>query len=251
MAAAARAGRDKLVLAPPARVASLALWIEQLVAESSGKSGRGLVPVVDDPVPAEREDAQIAPDGSADPLDLGAEFLRWEFATWELCTRLGVNPFDQPDVDEAKALTRAALEQPARAAPPPGTLTTRALAASARPGDYFTLLLYAAPGPETEAAARELRAAWSRKTRLVSTWGLGPRYLHSTGQLHKGGPNTGVFLVVTVDGSVDLEIPGRPFTFARLLRAQAMGDVAALLRRGRRVAYAHVRDIQDLGRLAP
>jgi len=108
-AEATLAGRDKLVLRPPAPVARLAGWIEQLVAESTGKDGRGVVPVVDDPIMGPRPDSQIVRDFSADPLALGAEFLAWEYTTWELCTGLGVNAFDQPDVEEAKALARAEL----------------------------------------------------------------------------------------------------------------------------------------------
>jgi hypothetical protein len=251
LAAAARAGRDKFALEPPSGVAGLASWIEQLLAESSGKSGRGVIPVVDDPIRSPRGDLEAVTDFSADPLDLGAEFLRWEFATWELCAHLGVNAFDQPDVDEAKRLTRNVLERPPGNTNVPGTLTPRGLAAAARARDYFTLLLYAAPLRDTAAAARDVRAAWARKTGLVSTFGFGPRYLHSTGQLHKGGPNLGLFLVVTVGSATDLEIPGRPFTFGQLLRAQALGDVAALLRRGRRVSYVHLPSIRELDRLKP
>ncbi|HEY3280155.1 MAG TPA: hypothetical protein VGJ83_06545, partial [Gemmatimonadales bacterium] len=111
LADAARAGRDKLVLRPPHTVARLAHWIEQLVAESSGKDGRGVVPVVEDPLGAHLPDAQVVAEFSADPLDLGAEFLRWEYATWGLCERLGVNAFDQPDVEEAKRLAREELKR--------------------------------------------------------------------------------------------------------------------------------------------
>jgi len=251
LATAARAGRDKLALEPPPRVATLASWIEQLVGESSGKSGRGVVPIVQDPVRTLRPEVETVGEFSADPLDLGKEFLRWEWATWEMCTTLGVNPFDQPDVDEAKRLTRALLDRGSSTASPPGTLTPRALAAAARPRDYFALLLYATPSERTSEAAQDLRTAWAKKTRVISTMGYGPRYLHSTGQLHKGGPNTGLFLVVTVDNAADLEIPGKSFTFGRLQRAQALGDVAALLRRGRRVSYMHLHNIHDLDRLKP
>src|SRR5207249_3061395 len=124
-----RGGRDKLVLRPPPSVARLADWIEQLVAESTGKDGRGVVPVVDDPITAPRPDSQIVSDFAADPLALGAEFLAWAYTTWELCTRLGVNAFDQPDVQEAKALARAELARgraEQQTAPLP-TLTPEAL----------------------------------------------------------------------------------------------------------------------------
>src|SRR2546428_3117976 len=137
-----------LVLRPPARVARLADWVEQLVAESSGKQGRGMVPVVDDPLPEGRPDSEIVSDFSSDPLDLGAEFLRWEYVTWELCNRLGVDPFDQPDVEEAKRLARAELARPeATVAEPIETLSVAALRRAARPGDYLAILAYLPPTP--------------------------------------------------------------------------------------------------------
>jgi glucose-6-phosphate isomerase len=188
LAAGVRAGRDKLVLQPPASVAALAHWIEQLVAESSGKDGRGVVPVVEDPVGAVLPDMQVVTDASADPLDLGAEFLRWEYATCELCEQLGVNAFDQPDVEEAKRLARAELEGDAS---PLQTLTPAELRRRARPHDYFAVLAYLPPSPEVAARLQAVRAAWGRALGCATTLGFGPRYLHSTGQLHKGGPNTG------------------------------------------------------------
>src|SRR5437764_2913181 len=148
LAAGALAGRDKLVLRPPAPVARLADWIEQLVAESTGKGGRGVVPVVDDPIPAPRPDSQIVSAFAADPLALGAEFLGWAYTTEELCSRLGVNAFDQPDVEEAKALARAELaggsggSVGAQHAAPLPTLTPEALRRAARPGDYLAILAY-------------------------------------------------------------------------------------------------------------
>ena len=249
IAAAAAAGRDKLALALPAATAPLGAWIEQLVAESSGKDGRGVLPLVDDPSTGGRADTEQIAEFAGDPLDLGAEFMRWAFATDELCRRLEVNPYDQPDVDEPKALTRALLAAPAAAAP--RTLSPAALAAGARPGDYVALLLYLPQTDETVAAVRTLRAAWGAATGLATTVGFGPTYLHSTGQLHKGGPNTGLFLVVTADDDADAAIPGLPFTFGRLQRAQALGDVAALQARGRRVAYVHLSRARDLAQLVP
>jgi hypothetical protein len=220
-----------------------------MVAESSGKNGRGVIPLVGDPHAAARADTQVVTEFSADPLDLGAEFVRWAYATEALCERLGVNPYDQPDVDEAKALTRALLTRSgATSPPPPQALSPAALAATARPGDYLALLLYMPAPPDGLAA---LRAAWSRSKGIATTVGYGPTYLHSTGQLHKGGPNSGLFLVVTVDDDEDAEIPGVPFTFGQLQRAQALGDVAALQRRGRRVAYVHLSRASDLSHLAP
>jgi hypothetical protein len=249
IADAAVAGRDKLVLRPPAAVARLADWIEQLVAESSGKDGKGVLPVVGAPSPASRPDAQVVAEFSAHPLDLGAEFFRWEHATHALCERLGVDPFDQPDVEEAKALARAELAAApgTRAAPP--TLDPAALRNAARPGDYLAILAYLPPTPAVQAALESVRAGWEGALGIATTLGFGPRYLHSTGQLHKGGPNTGLFLVVTADPETDLEIPGMGTTFGLLERAQAAGDIRALLGRGRRVAHVHLPRAEDVARL--
>jgi hypothetical protein len=250
IATAAVAGRDKLALAPPAPVAALASWIEQLVAESSGKDGTGVVPLIDGQHQA-GDDVQQVSEFSPDPLDLGREFLRWEYATWELCERLGVNAFDQPNVEEAKQLARAELAtDDGAAAIAPATLTPGALRASARPGDYLAILAYLPPEPVVEAALHRVRQAWGRKLGIVTTIGFGPRYLHSTGQLHKGGPNTGLFLVITADPPEDLDIPELGTTFGRLERAQAMGDIRALLARGRRVCHVHLTGVGDVEQLA-
>jgi len=256
LAEGALAGRDKLVLRPPAPVARLADWIEQLVAESTGKDGRGVVPVVDDPITAPRPDSQIVRDFAADPLALGAEFLAWECTTSELCTRLGVNAFDQPNVEEAKALARAELARgetgPVRAqhtAPLP-TLNPEVLRNAARPGDYLAILAYLPPNPGIATRLQAVRASWARDLGCATTLGFGPRYLHSTGQLHKGGPNTGLFLVVTADDAEDAAIPEMGTTFGRLKRAQAIGDIRALLAKGRRVAHVHLPRPEDIGQLA-
>jgi len=250
LAAGVGSGRDKLVLNPPASVGALAPWIEQLVAESAGKDGRGVVPVVEDPVGAVLPDMQVVADFSADPLDLGAEFLRWEYATWALCERLGVNAFDQPDVDDAKKLAREELERAdsvgAQPAAPLPTLSPDELRRRARPGDYVALLAYLSPTPEITAQLQAVRAAWGQALGCATTLGFGPRYLHSTGQLHKGGPNTGLFLVITADAAEDVEIPEQGRTFGALERAQARGDIRALLGRGRRVAHVHLARLEDL-----
>ncbi|MGH7606111.1 MAG: glucose-6-phosphate isomerase, partial [Gemmatimonadales bacterium] len=251
LAAAALSGKDKLVLAPPAPVAALASWIEQLVAESSGKDGRGVVPVVDDPGAARSADAQVVSDFSADPLDLGAEFLRWEYATWALCDRLGVNAFDQPDVEAAKRLARAELERTGEARSPLATLAPHELCRLARPGDYFAILAYLPATPDVRSRLARLRDRWRAVLGTVTTLGFGPRYLHSTGQLHKGGPNTGLFLVITADVAEDAEIPGFNRTFGDLHAAQARGDLRALLERGRRVAHVHLARPADIDQLAP
>ncbi len=259
----AQTGRDKLCVIPPPRIAALAYWIEQLIAESSGKNGRGVIPVVQEPdAPAPLADSQTAgPDMfSADPLDLGAEFLRWEYATVALCERLGVNAFDQPDVEEAKRLARAELTggghggggsvgtQPAA---PLQTLTLAQLRASYRPRDYLAILAYVPPSPDVFRQLQKVRAAWGHTLRCATTLGFGPRYLHSTGQLHKGGPDSGLFLVITTDVRDDIEIPEMGWTFGQLHRAQARGDVRALLARGRRVAHVHLASLAELSQLMP
>jgi transaldolase / glucose-6-phosphate isomerase len=251
LAAAAARGRDKLVLRPPAGLARLADWIEQLVAESTGKDGRGTVPVVDDPLPDARPDSEVVTEFTSDPRDVGAEFLRWEYATWELCNRLGVDAFDQPDVEEAKRLARAELEHPGTSASAPlPTLSPPALRQAARPGDYLTILAYLPPRADVAARLQQLRAAWARALGCATTLGFGPRYLHSTGQLHKGGPNTGLFLVLTTDDAEDAAVPDLGITFGQLKRAQARGDIRALLARGRRVAHVHVARPEEVSALA-
>ncbi len=248
----AMAGRDKLVVTAPRQVDWLAHWVEQLVAESSGKDGRGVIPIVHDPLRAALPDMQsVGPQEiSSDPLDLGIEFLRWEYATQALCERLGVNAFDQPDVDDAKRLARAELTG-AKQSGPLATLSLETLRRSARPGDYFAILAYLPQGPHVLAELQGVRAVWGKALNCATTLGFGPRYLHSTGQLHKGGPNTGLFLVVTADTREDMPIPGMAWTFGELYRAQARGDVRALLARGRRVAHVHLSSLAEIAQLHP
>jgi len=250
----ALAGRDKLCVNPPHAISALAHWIEQLIAESSGKDGRGVVPIVQEPDCGTLPDAQTAgPEMfSADALDLGLEFLRWEYATQALCERLGVNAFDQPDVEEAKRLARAELAGAgAQHTAPLPTLTLAQLRAASRPHDYFAVLAYVPPTPAVSAQLQTLRAAWGRRLRCATTLGFGPRYLHSTGQLHKGGPDSGLFLVITTDVTGDIEIPEMGWTFGQLHQAQARGDVRALLARGRRVAHLHLSSLAELSQLMP
>jgi transaldolase/glucose-6-phosphate isomerase len=205
------------------------LWAEQLIAESTGKEGKGLVP-------APGEDPQAGPDrqhGAVrlnDPYDLGAEFFRWEFATAVAGSILGINPFDQPDVQAAKDRTNAILSGPVPEITPEGSLEE--LLAEAKPPDYIAIQAFIDPEREAELDSLVLRA---RETGCVVTKGLGPRYLHSTGQLHKGGPNTMLAVQVVDDFGEELEIPGREFGFRRLIAAQAAGDLEALKERGRRV----------------
>ena len=254
----AKRGRDKFRLSPPPRIGALAYWIEQLVAESSGKDGRGVVPIVQDPTHAALPDSQTGGPElfAADPLDLGAEFLRWEHATAALCERLGVNAFDQPDVEEAKRLARAELEGggdrgvAAQRAAPLQTLTPAELRKKAGRGDYLAILAYVPPTPQVFAQLQQLRVTWGEALGCATTLGIGPRYLHSTGQLHKGGPDSGLFLVITTDIGEDIDIPEMGWTFGQLHRAQARGDVRALLARGRRVAHVHLSSPAEISQLS-
>jgi hypothetical protein len=173
------------------------------------------------------------------PHDLGAEFFRWEFATAVAGSILRINPFDQPNVQEAKDRTSAILEQEAEIVlEPEGSLDE--LLDGAREGDYVAIQAFIDPEAESRL---EPVAARARETGCVVTKGLGPRYLHSTGQLHKGGPNTGLFVQVVDDFGNELPIPGRPFGFRQLIRAQAAGDYEALKERGRRIVRVRLEDL--------
>jgi phosphoglucose isomerase-like protein len=227
-------GRDKIVF-PDAN--GFGLWLEQLLAESTGKEGKGLVPA-----PGERPDG---PDRQphdveiADPYDLGSEFFRWEFATAVAGAILGINPFNQPNVQEAKDRTGTILASGENPEIEPVTVTE--LLALLVPGDYLAIQAFVDPGEE-----ERLRAFVDRlrgETSCVVTFGLGPRYLHSTGQLHKGGAPIGCFLQVVDDTGEELAIPGQPFGFGRLIHAQAAGDYAALKERGRPVARVRLEEI--------
>jgi glucose-6-phosphate isomerase len=225
-----REGRDKVVVAP--NPGGFGLWVEQLLAESTGKDGRGLVPAPTEP--GEGADRQVVRPRIVEPADLGAELFRFEFATAVAGALMEVNPFDQPNVQEAKDRTEAILagaEQPP--VEPVGSLDE--LLSQARPRDYFCVQAFVAPSPKADAGIALLRDRVRAEAGIVTTAGYGPRYLHSTGQLHKGGPPTGLFLQL-VDDPDPLEIPGRPFGFHRLLHAQAAGDFGALQERGLRVA---------------
>jgi len=163
---------------------------------------------------------------------------------------LGVNAFDQPDVEAAKKLARAELAGGgAQQAAPLPTLTPSQLRAAYRPGDYLAILAYVPASPAIVGELQRLRADWGRALGCATTLGIGPRYLHSTGQLHKGGPPSGLFLVITTDIDHDIQIPDMGWTFGDLHRAQARGDVRALLARGRRVAHVHLSGPAELARL--
>jgi len=231
--------RDKVCI--DANPSGFGLWAEQLLAESTGKEGRGLVPAPGEPPEgADRQRGELLLD---DPYDLGSEFFRWEFATAVAGHMLGINPFDQPDVQAAKDGTNEVLAAGDPNVSPSGSLDE--LLAHAGPGDYVAIQAFIDPAREGELEPAAERA---RATGCVVTTGLGPRYLHSTGQLHKGGPDTGLFVQVVDDLGLDdaaeeVPIPGRDFGFGRLIQAQAAGDFAALEDRGRRVIRFRLEDL--------
>jgi transaldolase / glucose-6-phosphate isomerase len=301
----ARAGRDKLTLLPDPEISSFGSWAEQLIAESTGKHGVGIVPVDLEPLggPAaygsDRVFVRLSIAGSAglaaadalvdklqaaghpvirihlaDTVDLAGEFVRWEVATAIAGAVLGIDPFDQPNVEEAKELTRNVLaahvavdkadpespggwgmasdvevpepevvpilaegdgivligDAPLRLTSGDGTLVgeLRRHLARRRPNAYLAIQAFIAPSPERDAAIARIRTLLRDRTGRATTAGYGPRFLHSTGQLHKGGPPTGWFVQLTEDHEQDREIPGWPYTFGQLIAAQAEGDFAAI-----------------------
>jgi transaldolase / glucose-6-phosphate isomerase len=230
-----RDGRDKVAITP--NPGGFGLWVEQLLAESTGKQGKGLVPAPEEPSRGPDVQAQEVKIGA--PHELGAEFFRWEFATSVAGSILGINPFDQPNVQEAKDRTSAILERGGNEElVPEGSLDE--LLAGAEERDYVAILAFIDPAEEDRLEPLVARA---RETGCVVTKGLGPRYLHSTGQLHKGGPNNGLFVQVVDDPGDEVPIPGRPFGFSQLIRAQAAGDYAALKERGRRAVRLRLEDV--------
>jgi transaldolase/glucose-6-phosphate isomerase len=214
---------------------SFGLWMEQLVAESTGKQGKGILPAPDDPHAELREDVALP-----SPYELGQEFFRWEFAVAVAGSILGINPFDQPDVQAAKDRTKQVLdsgEEPSLELE--GSVDE--LLAQAREGDYVCIQAFIDPTRESELEPLIERVR--RDTGCVVTHGLGPRYLHSTGQLHKGGPNTGLFIQVVDDTGEEIPIPNQPFGFGKLIRAQAAGDFESLRERGRRIARVRLEEV--------
>jgi transaldolase / glucose-6-phosphate isomerase len=205
------------------------LWVEQLVAESTGKEGKGIVPV--------REGGADPDIRLPDPYELGQEFFRWEFAVAVAGSILGINPFVQPDVQAAKDKTNEVLEAGKPRVEPEGSL--HALLAEAGEGRYVAIQAFVDPERESELEALERRA---RETGAAVAVGLGPRYLHSTGQLHKGGPDTGLFIQVVDDLGEELKIPGRKFGFRTLIAAQAAGDFEALRDRGRTIVRVRLEE---------
>ena len=268
----AEAGRDKLTILTSPALDSFGLWAEQLVAESLGKCGRGIVPVTAEPlgeVGLYGDDRQfvhlkLSQEGSEvdaltselermghpviryeldDLLELGGEFYRWEFAVATTAALIGVHPFNQPDVERAKHLTRQALESSAPGAgiaSPNSENSLAELLSDMKAGDYLTVLAYIPQTPENDAALSRLRFEILDKYGIPTTLGYGPRYLHSTGQLHKGGPNNVTVLMIVSPHGEDIEIPGVDFTFGALADAQATADLQALREAGRRTAYVNL-----------
>jgi transaldolase / glucose-6-phosphate isomerase len=230
-----RDDRDKVVINP--NPGDFGLWVEQLLAESTGKGGKGLIPAPEDP--SRGPDVQVQEVRLESPDHLGAEFFRWEFATAVAGSILGINPFDQPDVQAAKDRTNAILEQGGDVELEPEGSVDELMAGV---GEHDYIAVQAFIDPETEGRLAPL-VGRARESGRVVTVGLGPRYLHSTGQLHKGGPNTGLFIQVVDDFGDEVPIPGRPFGFRQLIRAQAAGDYAALKERGRRVVRVRLEEL--------
>jgi glucose-6-phosphate isomerase/transaldolase/glucose-6-phosphate isomerase len=268
MASLAQAGRNKITVIASPQISTFGLWAEQLLAESTGKEGTGLIPVANEPIVSptaygtdrlfvylrlkgdqnrqlDRQIAGLARKGHPiltltlqDRYDLAGEFFRWELATAIVGHLLGIHPFDQPNVQEGKDNTARVLEtiQSTGRLPQEATATAAQAAArlkrQCRPGAYVAILAYTTPSSKMELAIRSLRRALVSHHHVTTTAGYGPRYLHSTGQLHKGGPKSGIFLQLTDPMTPDLRIPGRPFTFRTLAQAQAAGDIQALQAHG-------------------
>ena len=278
--------RDKLTLLTSSELASFGVWVEQLVAESTGKEGVGILPVVGESLPVakygnDRVFVYLRLEGSdnhandtlvselaelgqpcvvlpvSERYDLAGQFFLWEFATAVVGALLGINPFDQPNVEIAKTQARASLARyeeshtlevgaPALAHNPlsfygpdfAATTPTAYLDAFLRgalQGDYLALMAYIDRRPDYEAALQAIRQRLGERLSLATTLGFGPRFLHSTGQLHKGGANNGLFILLVQDEPDDLAIPGRSYSFGVLKHAQALGDLAALQSAGRRI----------------
>jgi glucose-6-phosphate isomerase len=290
-------GRDKLTVFTSPKIAAIGDWVEQLVAESLGKQGVGILPVVGEAIAEPRfyasdrvfvylrmaGDDNTELDAKVDMLeaaghpviwvdmdeleDVGQEFFRWEMATAAAAAVLKINPFDQPNVEQAKQQARqlmAEFEQsgalPADTptldyddidayGPAMGETVTEALAAfltGAKAGDYVAIMAYLPATPETDAALNRMRLAIRDTLGAAVTVGYGPRFLHSTGQLHKGDGNNGLFIQLTHTPATDVEIPGEKYSFATLLAAQAQGDYNALRQNGRRLMRFHIEAGQDI-----
>jgi transaldolase / glucose-6-phosphate isomerase len=228
-------GRDKVCIADTD--GRFGLWAEQLIAESTGKQGKGLVPAPgESPDGPDRQGVDVR---LPDAYSIGGEFFRWEFAVAVAGAALQINPFDQPDVQAAKDKTKEVLASASEpTVEPQGSLEE--LLAAAEPPNYVAIQAFIDPVREAELRPLVDRA---HQTGCVVTHGLGPRFLHSTGQLHKGGPPTGLFVQVVDDPGDEIAIPGQEFGFRRLIRAQAEGDFRSLQERGRKIVRLRLEDL--------
>jgi transaldolase/glucose-6-phosphate isomerase len=287
----AKAGRDKLTIIASPGIYDLGAWLEQLVAESTGKDGKGIIPVDREPLgppqvygndrvfayarlesgaDAEQDRAVEALAAAGHPViriavkdayDLGQEFFRWEIATAVAGSIIGINAFNQPDVEASKIATRKLTDEYEKTGALPtespafeedgikvfGKTSAKTLAealrahlGSIKAGDYFALLAYVEMNAAHEKSLQEIRLRVRDHKRAATCLGFGPRFLHSTGQAYKGGPNTGVFLQITADDAQDLPVPGQKYTFGVVKAAQARGDLEVLVERGRRALRVHI-----------
>jgi len=274
-------GRDKVTLITSPAIHTLGAWLEQLIAESTGKEGKGLVPVDREPLgdpgayghdrvfvysrlasaPDAGQDERVTALEAAgqpvvrieieDPYGLGAEFFRWEFATAVAGSVLGINTFNQPDVEASKTATRKLTTEYEKTGvlPPEKLLRVgdsdfaaelKAHMATVKAGDYVALLAYIEMTDPHEAELQKMRTKIRDRYKVATCLGFGPRFLHSTGQVYKGGPNSGVFLQITCDDAADLAVPGQTYTFGVVKAAQARGDLQVLKERGRRALRVHL-----------
>lgn len=300
LAELAKAGRDKLTLVTSSQIASFGDWVEQLIAESTGKEGKGILPVVGEPLGApenygddrlfifltldddpslEEKIAGLENAGHpvvkmriSDLYDLGGQFFLWEMATAVAGYRLGINPFDQPNVEEAKVLAKEMMSAYRESGMLPELKATmkfngvsvfgdeklpsadlnspnealQVFLSEAKPGSYISIQAYIKPSPEADKALQEFRTELRNSTRLATTVGYGPRFLHSTGQLHKGDAGKGYFIQLTSDSPQDIPIPDEPgsnrssISFGVLKGAQALGDRQALLHSNRQILRFHL-----------
>ena len=303
--AATRFGRDKVTIIASPGIADLGAWLEQLLAESTGKHGRGLIPLAGEPLGAperygddrffaylelegkfdptqreavaalERAGHPVARLGVKDVWHIGQEFFRWEIAVAVAGAIIGIDPFDQPDVEASKEKTRAltAAYETSHALPAETPVfQANGLAVFADPrnarelgrhktlsgyleshfsrvhageksGDYVALLAYVERNAKNTEILTEIRTRIRDKTRAATCLGFGPRFQHSTGQVYKGGPNSGVFLQITCDNPADIDVPGHAYSFGVVKATAASGDLAVLVERGRRVLRVHLRDV--------
>jgi glucose-6-phosphate isomerase len=285
----ALAGRDKVTIIASPGIHDLGAWLEQLIAESTGKIGKGLIPVDREALgapsaygsdrvfvyerlengPDPQQDVAVAALEAAghpvvrlsvpDVYHLGAEFFRWEIATAVAGSILKLNPFDQPDVEAAKIAAKkltSAFEESGSLPPESGVVRIgdtdldarlRAHLNSLRAGDYFGTLAYIQMNAAHEDSLQATRRKIRDSKKVATVLGFGPRFLHSTGQLYKGGPNTGVFLQITCDDAKDVPVPGQKYTFGVVKAAQASGDLQVLRERGRRALHVHLGSDADAG----